>query len=732
VRRLSALRHVTVAWLSATTLCVPPAAAQPSPAARPLPILTRLESIRQLSQDESEKRYPVHVRGVVTHFDEIGATGLIVHDGKVGQYVMPPAGADVLAVWRSLKVGDDVAIAGHTIRGGFAPNIEPTGLRRLGRAPLPRGKQIPYSTLMTGRHDCDFIEIAGVVQRTFRSSDPNHHPMFADIAIDGGVVRASFWDYTEDDLTRLVDTRVRIHGNIGSIFGHTEQLRGVSLFGGRTRDVEILEAAPDPFSLPMRTLRSMYNYSPAGEVNRRIRVRGVVTAQISGRPFEMNDFTSTTNFRYNLFGVYVKDGTSGALVEMESAPTARPGDVVDIAGFPAVTPGKPILRNAVYRVVGTAAPPAPIDLPSANVITPENDAELIKVVGELLSVLTTPTERVLVLKMGDTVFDAGFSKAEGDGRLDRIPPGSTVAVTGVYSYQGGPPPSFRLFLRSPADIVVVASAPWWTMRHTAVMVVMFAVAGAVAGFWMRMLARRKRQEYQAVLSERNRVARELHDTLEQGLTGISLQLEAVNATINSSPDTARRSLEVARQMLSYSLEETRRSVMDLRSQALEARDLPGALTSLARQMTLGTAIAAEVRVHGQPQPLDASQEHHLLRIGLEALTNALKHANPSRIDIDLRFRQGETDLVVRDDGNGLAVSDQEMSDGHFGLQGVRERVDKLGGTLRIDSRPGRGTELAVTIPLRPRRESLGIPTEPTTDQRAKPRSAAASLPSVTR
>jgi signal transduction histidine kinase len=315
---------------------------------------------------------------------------------------------------------------------------------------------------------------------------------------------------------------------------------------------------------------------------------------------------------------------------------------------------------------------------------------------------------VLVLKVGDSVFDAGFSKAEGDDHLDGIRPGSTVSVTGVYSYQWGPPPSFRLFLRSPKDVAVVASAPWWTMRHTAVMMVMFAVAGAGGGFWMRMLARRKRQEYQAVLSERNRVARELHDTVEQGLTGISLQLEAVNATINSSPDTAQRSLEVARQMLSYSLEETRRSVMDLRSQALEARDLPGALTSLARQMTCGTRTAAEVHVHGQPQPLDASQEHHLLRIGLEALTNALKHANPSRIDIELSFRQGETDLVVRDDGNGLALTDTEtMSEGHFGLQGVRERVDKLGGSLRIDSRPGHGTQLAVTVPLRPRRAASG-------------------------
>ena len=128
--------------------------------------------------------------------------------------------------------------------------------------------------------------------------------------------------------------------------------------------------------------------------------------------------------------------------------------------------------------------------------------------------------------------------------------------------------------------------------------------------------------------------------MEQGLAGITLQLEAVAGSLKTAPDAARQLLDVARQMLRYSLEETKRSVMDLRSQALETRDLQGALTSLARQMTLGTRVQAEVRVTGQPQRLDAAQEHHLLRIGLEALTNALKHGDATRIDIELRVRAG--------------------------------------------------------------------------------------------
>ena len=230
------------------------------------------------------------------------------------------------------------------------------------------------------------------------------------------------------------------------------------------------------------------------------------------------------------------------------------------------------------------------------------------------------------------------------------------------------------------------------------MVAILALAACVAAFWMRAIAGRKRQQYQAVLNERTRVARELHDTVEQGLAGIALQLEAVSGSFQTAPEAARQSLDVARQMLRYSLEETRRSVMDLRSQALETRDLAGALENLARQMTINTRAEAHVRVSGVRHRLDAAEEHHLLRIGLEALTNALKHGGATRIDIELRFAPDGTNLTVTDNGQGLESGNRATSGAHFGLQGVRERVDKLGGLLDIDSAPGEGTRLAVMVP----------------------------------
>jgi signal transduction histidine kinase len=256
-----------------------------------------------------------------------------------------------------------------------------------------------------------------------------------------------------------------------------------------------------------------------------------------------------------------------------------------------------------------------------------------------------------------------------------------------------------LFLRSPADIVVLSAAPWWTLQHTGVLLGFLVLSGLGAGFWVFLIARQKRQQFQAILTERNRVARELHDTLEQGLAGIALQLEAVTGSLETSPVAARQSLDVARQMLRYSLEEARRSVHDLRSEALESRGLAGALATLARQMTIGTTPRVDVRIEGSVRRLDAAQEHHLLRIGLEGLTNALKHAHATRIDLLLRFHADAIELVVSDNGCGLGQGPLELPGGHFGLRGVRERVDKLGGTVEFESRPGQGTRVAVTVPL---------------------------------
>jgi len=690
------------AWLIACVLVglLPAAAAaQGAAASPPLSSITTIKAIRALSQDEGAKGYPVRIRGVVTHFDEGADSGLIIHDGDFGQFIVAPEQPSALAVWRELKQGDAVEIVGHTVRGGFAPNVIPAVILRHGPGKLPTPKRIAFGSMLTGRNDCDYVEIEGVVQRTWRSPDPQMATLFAEVSFEEGVIRATFWDHSPADLDRLIDARVRLRGNIGTLFGRTEQLRGVSLFGGRTRDVVVLEPPPEPFSMPVRSIRSIYNYSAAGEVNRRIRIRGVVTSYVPGHPVEVSDFSSTARFRYVRHVIYVSDGGDGARIETEQPQRLVPGTIVDVAGFPAVTPGKPILTNAIFKVAGEAPEPTPVTLADSNVLSPDNDATLVRMEGQLLSVLTNQTERVLVLRVGDMVLDANLEADETSKPLERIRPGSVVSVTGVYSYRWGPPPSFQLFLRSTQDVSVVRMVPWWTVQHTAVMLAILALGACAVALWVRTASHRKHREYLAVLTERSRVGRELHDTLEQGLAGIALQLEAVAGRLPEPCGSARQSLDVAKEMLRYSQEEARRSVMDLRSQALESRDLAGALSGLAHQMTQGTSSHAVVAVVGTIRRLDAWREHHLLRVGLEALTNAIKHSGAENISITLQFRDDAfVELSVQDDGRGLDERALETPGTRFGLQGMRERVDKLGGVFRLESESGSGTRLTVVVP----------------------------------
>ena len=202
--------------------------------------------------------------------------------------------------------------------------------------------------------------------------------------------------------------------------------------------------------------------------------------------------------------------------------------------------------------------------------------------------------------------------------------------------------------------------------------------------------------YQAVLDERTRLARELHDTLEQAMAALKLQLGVVARTLRNGPEQAGETLALARRMLTHTIEEARRSIMDLRARALDDADLPEALRRQAAETTSGTQVQVQVRVEGTVRRLDAAQEHHLLRIAQEAITNALKHSGGDRVEVELCYEQDAVRLAVRDNGRGLAAATAGTSH-HFGLQGMQERADRLGGRLELNGDAGAGLTVSVRV-----------------------------------
>lgn len=213
------------------------------------------------------------------------------------------------------------------------------------------------------------------------------------------------------------------------------------------------------------------------------------------------------------------------------------------------------------------------------------------------------------------------------------------------------------------------------------------------------LARLAEQDRQAtLLAERNRMAREIHDTLAQGFTGIVLQLQAAEKALACAPDRATPYLQRALNLAKESLAEARRSVWALRPGLLEDGALPEALAGMAERMTSGTGIRPAFRLEGTPLPLAAEQETHLLRIGQEAVTNALKYSGASALRIALEFQDGTVRLRVSDDGRGFDPDGPPVGGG-FGLTGMRERAERIGGALRVRTAPGAGTEVLVDVPL---------------------------------
>lgn len=282
------------------------------------------------------------------------------------------------------------------------------------------------------------------------------------------------------------------------------------------------------------------------------------------------------------------------------------------------------------------------------------------------------------------------------------------------------PMRLDVLLRDRADITLLKIPSWWTLQRTLFALGGVAVLAIIALIWVALLRRtvasqtvllaqemRGRRdaavEYQAALRERSRLATNLHDTVLQTMTGIAYQIEACESESIPEAERSANHLEIARRMVQRGQEDLRNSVWALKALPIKEGTFTEAVRNVAKQVSAGHKIEIIVESINELPALADFVAGNLLLIVQEALHNALRHAQPTQIQVTLSVSSSVKTLVieVKDDGDGFVLGSQlGTCSGHFGLDAMKERTERLGGTLELKSSLGRGTTLQVQMPLR--------------------------------
>jgi signal transduction histidine kinase len=337
--------------------------------------------------------------------------------------------------------------------------------------------------------------------------------------------------------------------------------------------------------------------------------------------------------------------------------------------------------------------------------------ELVTIDCEFLAVREGSQETILQCRSGDTYFEAWLPKF--DPILNEVKPRDTLRLTGVYEVTTTHPipriewaNGFKLNLAGPDAISILKRAPWWTFDR--LMATLGIAIAAILAFlvWTSLLRRRVAAQTKIISSqieratikdERQRIARELHDTLEQDLTGLSMQLENAIEEIGNETSSVHQSLSLVHRMLRRCRIEARASVSDLRDTNLAETPLPEAIEKSLRSKARDTNTTLDFSLEGSPQNLPSTTRHQLLRIAGEAMNNAQRHGGATRIHCRLAYTKDRVVLEIEDNGCGFDAT-QPVPPGHFGLTGMRERANKIHAGFSLISNPGNGTKIRIDLP----------------------------------
>ena len=600
-----------------------------------------------------------------------------------------------------LHAGERIRVKGKTHLYNFN-QIMPmcTSIEHIGQDNIPLPESVSAVNLDSGRFDCRLVKIKGTLRDAFQDEIDTNFRYFV-LNCDGKLIYASSSRIAVNDMT--IGSEIEITGICDPFpIGGRRHLGRLIRISGRDAVKVSKSPGDDAFSAPM--LDDTLTMGPMEIQSLGLRrAKGTVVA--AWRPRNILIETEQKNLIY-------------ATVANQELPSSGCG--IEVEGVPETDLFNITLSRAVWRTSNLKPAPAqkPLNMdfsellgPYRNrILNPYFNGRTIRINGRVIGTESPAkhTETILISGNGRILtIDASTVPGAADG----ISIGCKIEVTGVCILETEnwrpnalfPPASgYRVVIRNPDDLKILSYPPWWTPEK--LLVVIGVLAAILAGLLIRIAVRKRftaiidKAKIAAKVGERTRLAVELHDSIAQDLTGVAMELRSAMRAKNADPAKLDRHINLAAATLDSCRDELRNCIWDLRSLTLDDTSVDKAIRRTLQQHLSGTRL--EVRFAVSRKHFTDNTLHTVLRVIRELTINAVRHGAATDIKIAGCLDGDKVLFSVRDDGCGFDPDCAPgVAAGHFGLQGIRERIESLEGTVEIKSAKGSGTKVTISIPF---------------------------------